>query len=156
MSRILLFLFLIMPIFELALLITVGKTIGVIPTLSLLLFTAFAGVGLWRYQGFVTLRKVQERLALGELPDLELLEGALLMIAGLLLLIPGFFSDVLAFVCLVPVTRRFICRAILTRQFLTPYVRPRQQGDAADFYQSSNISRGPYTIEGEYRRADQE
>lgn len=155
MFRVLFLLFLVMPIFELTLLITVGKNIGVIPTLLLLLFTAFAGVGLWRYQGFVTLRKVQERLALGELPDLELLEGALLMIAGLLLLIPGFFSDALAFVCLVPVTRRFICRAILTRQFLTPYVRPRQQDGSSDFHQTSR-SRSAYTIEGEYRRTDQE
>lgn len=155
MSRLYLLLFLVMPVAELTLLISVGKAIGVLPTLVFLLLMAVSGVALLQYQGLMTLRKLQERLAMGELPDQELLEGALLLVGGLFLLIPGFISDAMAFVCLLPVSRRLICRTILNRQFLKPYVkRPPFTDSGVDFPFSGGYKAGPQTIEGEFKRSD--
>lgn len=155
MSRLYLLLFLVMPVAELAVLISVGKALGVLPTLALLLLMAMAGVALLQYQGFMTLRKLQERLAMGELPDQELLEGALLLVGGLFLLIPGFISDTLAFVCLLPFSRHWLCRTILNRQFLKPYVKRPSSADADfDFPFSDGDKSGPQTIEGEFKRSD--
>lgn len=157
MSRLYLLLFLVMPVAELSLLISVGKAIGVLPTVALLLLTAVAGVALLQYQGFMTLRKLQERLAMGELPDQELLEGALLLVGGLFLLIPGFISDAVAFVCLVPFSRHFICRSILNKQLLRPYVKHPATDDAGfDVPFSANHKTRPQIIEGEFKRTDAE
>ena len=101
-------LFLLVPMLEIYLLIQVGGVIGALPTVLLVVLTAFIGAYLLRQQGFATLQKAQESLARGELPAGSLLEGAILLVTGALLLTPGFFTDAVGFICLVPVARQAI------------------------------------------------
>lgn len=140
--RSLLALFLIVPIIEIYLLIKVGGWIGAIPTVFLVVFTAVLGALLLRQQGFSTLGRVQATMARGEVPALELLEGAMLLFGGALLLTPGFFTDAIGFTCLIPQLRqRIILWALRRGVIMTPgggSSRDRQQG--------------PRTIEGEYWR----
>lgn len=165
MFRLLLLLFLTVPIAEMALLIWVGGVIGALPTIFAVAFTAVVGVWLLRLQGFLTLHRVQERLQKGELPDTELLEGALLLIGGTLLLTPGFMTDILGFICLFPGSRRAICRRVLDHGLLRPHPLQGTNGGESFYYESSEIhsrrgeseqsqNHSHQTIEGEYHRDD--
>lgn len=111
--------FSVVPIIELYLLIRVGKLIGALPTVALLLVVSLAGAWLVRSQGFVILRRIQDELALGRLPATGLLDGALVLLGGLLLLTPGFFSDVVGLFFIVPPTRAVI------KQFLGLWLQNR-------------------------------
>lgn len=111
--------FSIVPIIELYLLIRVGKLIGALPTVALLLLISLAGAWLVRSQGFVILRRIQDELALGRLPAAGLLDGALVLLGGLLLLTPGFFSDVIGLFFIIPPTRAVI------KQFLGLWLQNR-------------------------------
>jgi UPF0716 protein FxsA len=117
--RILFSLFIVIPILEMVLLIKVGSIIGAIPTVGLVLLTAVIGITLLRQQGFETLNRLQARLAQGEIPGTELVEGAMLLVGGALLLTPGFFTDAVGFVCLLPLFRRPIASAIIRQGILT-------------------------------------
>ena len=139
--RTLLALFLIVPIIEIYLLIQVGGVIGAIPTVFLVVFTAVLGALLLRQQGFATLGRVQASLARGELPALQLLEGVLLLFGGALLLTPGFFTDAIGFVCLIPQLRQELIRWLMRRGLLNV-------GGIAGA--SPEQHHGPRTIEGEY------
>jgi len=94
--------FLLVPLVEIYVLIQVGSVIGALPTVILVVLTAVIGVGLLRSQGLRTWMRAQEQLARGLLPAVELLEGMLLMLAGAFLLTPGFVTDTLGFLLLVP------------------------------------------------------
>lgn len=111
--------FSVVPIIELYLLIRVGKLIGALPTVALLLVVSLAGAWLVRSQGFVILRRIQDELAMGRLPAAGLLDGALVLLGGLLLLTPGFFSDVVGLFFIVPPTRAVI------KQFLGLWLQNR-------------------------------
>ena len=87
-------------------LIEVGGMIGPLPTVGLVVLTAICGVWLLRLEGMATLTRVQEKLQRGEIPESELLEGIMLIIGGALLLTPGFATDIVGFVCLIPGLRR--------------------------------------------------
>lgn len=145
----LLLIFFSVPVVEIYLLIKIGGWIGVLPTIVLLVFSAVLGVLLLRQQGFAAAQRVQAALANGQIPAMELLEGMLLTLAGVLLLIPGFFTDALGFLCLVPPARRWLVRALLDRHILKPPHPPRggQGGGPAP-------GQGPVTLEGEYKRED--
>ncbi len=99
-------LFLIVPVIEIYLLIQVGGLIGAWPTIFLIILTAILGGWLLRNQGLATMERVQQTLARGEIPAIELLEGAMLLVGGALLLTPGFFTDTIGFICLIPILRR--------------------------------------------------
>src|SRR5687768_15553256 len=99
-------LLIIVPVVELMLLLKVGRLLGVLPTIGLLLFTAIAGIYILKQQGFSTMMRAQQKMQSGELPARELMEGLMLALGGLLLLIPGFISDCIAFIFLLPFTRR--------------------------------------------------
>lgn len=90
MFPILLFLFIAVPVIEIALFIQVGGVLGVWPTIALVLLTAIVGASLVRSQGLQTLLTVQQRLAQGQLPAQQILEGVMLAVAGVLLLTPAF------------------------------------------------------------------
>jgi UPF0716 protein FxsA len=104
------------PLFELYWLIQVGGLIGAPLTILLCVLTAGTGAWLVRHQGFRTAWRVHEAMGRGELPALELLEGMLLLPAGLLLLFPGFASDLLGFLLLLPPLRRWLLLRWLRRQ----------------------------------------
>lgn len=109
----LLIIFTLVPLLELYLLIEAGRTIGVGATILLVLLTGVAGAWLARSQGVEILRRIQAETAGGRMPPETLLDGALVLIGGLLLLTPGFFTDLLGFSFLVPFTRR-LWRRILS------------------------------------------
>ena len=90
---------------ELYILIEAGEIIGLWPTISLILLTGIAGAWLARSQGVEILRRIQDETARGQMPAITLIDGALVLAGGLLLLTPGFFTDVLGFSFLVPITR---------------------------------------------------
>ncbi len=106
MFRILLILFLTVPLVEIAILIKIGKVIGAGYTIALVIGTAILGAALLRTQGISTLAKVQKNINRGQLPAIELIEGLILLISGVLLLTPGFFTDMLGFLALVPILRQ--------------------------------------------------
>jgi UPF0716 protein FxsA len=130
------------PLVELYVLIEVGGEIGALPTIALSVFTALLGGLLARLQGFSVLFRAQEQMAREELPAIELLEGAMLLVVGLALLLPGFITDAIGFLLLItPVRRAVIIRLLRSRGILRPGepLRPRE-----------GSTRG--YIEGEFRR----
>jgi UPF0716 protein FxsA len=116
MALLLMLLFLVVPVAELAVIITVGQSLGVLPTIFLLIAISVAGAWLVKFQGFSILRRIQGQLHSGKLPTKELVDGGLVMFAGALMLTPGFLTDLLALVLLIPPTRAPI-RALLMRRF---------------------------------------
>ena len=105
MFSILMVLFIVIPLIEAYLLVTVGSVIGALPTLSIMLLTGIVGAALARREGLMTIRRVQTSLNQGQLPGKALMDGALVLAGGLLLLTPGFMTDIVGFFCLFPLTR---------------------------------------------------
>ena len=104
--------FICVPLLELYILIEAGRIIGVGATIGLIVLTGVAGAWLARSQGVEILRHIQEETARGQMPAITLIDGALVLIGGLLLLTPGFFTDVLGFSFLVPSTRALWQKAL--------------------------------------------
>lgn len=105
MFLIILIIFVIVPVIELNVLIQVGQNLGSLTTVGLVLLTAVVGVSLVRSQGISTMMQVQQKLARGEAPGQQIVEGMMLAAAGLLLLFPGFVTDLLGLILLTPFTR---------------------------------------------------
>lgn len=145
MFRILLLLFISIPMVEIYLLIQVGEQIGALPTVALVVFTAVLGVWLLRWQGLATLAQVQQAMAQGQLPAIPLIEGLFLLVAGALLLTPGFFTDSIGFALLIPPLRQALARTVLQRGWW-------QMG--GQFRQTSTSQQQSHTIEGEFSRPD--
>ena len=128
--------FLIVPIIEIYLLIQVGQVIGAGWTIFLVVFTAVIGVWLLRIQGLSTLTRAQQKLQQNELPAREILEGMGLVVAGALLLTPGFFTDTVGFFLLFPPTRIWLVSRIASRMVVSTSVQvdqqQRQHGDVID------------------------
>ena len=141
--RLLLLLFLVVPLAEIYLLIEVGSVVGAVVTVGLVVLTAVVGAALMRAQGLATLLRARASMAKGELPALELLEGAVILVAGALLLTPGFITDAAGFVCLIPSVRQ---RLILTAPALRPSGSRRED--------RAHPGHGRRTLEGEFRRGD--
>ena len=108
----LLLLFTIVPVLELALLIQVGEHFGVLPTVSIVLATGFAGAWLARSQGLLALRRLQRELATGSFPAEEILDGVIILAGAMLLLTPGFLTDLVGLAALVPGSRHLIKRIL--------------------------------------------
>ena len=106
MAIVLLAAFIAVPVIEIALFIEVGGWIGLWPTIAIVVVTAFAGTTLLRIQGLAVLQSAQESAARNELPMQEVFDGLCLLVAGVLLLTPGFFTDALGFTLFVPVLRK--------------------------------------------------
>jgi UPF0716 protein FxsA len=139
----------LVPIVEIALFIEVGGWLGLWPTIAIVILTAAIGTVLLRAQGLATLGEVQRRLGAGEDPSTTLAHGAMILVAGVLLLTPGFFTDGIGFLLLTPPVRaaaiRF-ARSRITRMHVNVRVRTgRRRGPA-----------GPGTVDGEYEVVDPE
>jgi len=142
------FIFLLVPIAEIYLLIQVGQVIGAGWTVLLVVMTAVIGVWLLRIQGLSTLMRAQRKMQSGELPAREMLEGLGLVIAGALLLTPGFFTDALGFFLLFPPSRIWLIGLIASRVLVSG-------AGAAGVRHQSRQSREQDVIEGvNYRRDD--
>lgn len=109
-------LFVVVPLLELALLLRVGAAIGLLPTVALVVATGVVGAVLARIQGVQTVRRLRHRLANGESPSRELLDGGLILLGAALLLTPGLLTDAAGLLLLLPVTRPAI-RERLRRRF---------------------------------------
>ncbi|MGD2119819.1 MAG: FxsA family protein [Chromatiales bacterium] len=120
-----LFLFVAVPLIELYFMLAVGGQIGAFSTVMLVIFTAVVGGLLVRQQGFSTMMRMRETMQRGETPALEMLEGAVLLMCGLMLLLPGFITDAIGFVLLIPpVRQRFILWLLKRGRFITPAGAP--------------------------------
>lgn len=116
----------LVPLAELWILIEIGKVIGTVPTIILVLGTALLGALLVRSQGFYILREIRRELAQGLLPGEKLFDGLCVLIGGLLLVVPGLITDLGGFLLLIPYTRdlfktllrRYLRRAVDRGDFL--------------------------------------
>ena len=98
----------LVPIIEIYLFIKIGSQIGAINTISLIFITAIIGIFYARYEGLNTLRSGFSQLIKNELPAYEMISGAAIAFAALLLIIPGFGTDLIGFMLIFPLTRKFI------------------------------------------------
>ncbi len=103
-----LLLIILVPILEIYLFIKIGSQIGAFTTISLIFVTAIIGVFYARYEGLNTLKSGMSQLYKNQMPLFELMSGAALAIAALLLIIPGFATDILGFLIIFPLTRKII------------------------------------------------
>jgi len=115
--------FLLVPIIEIYLLIQVGQVIGAGWTILLVVLTAVIGVWLLKLQGLSTLTRAQQKLQANELPAREILEGMGLVVAGALLLTPGFFTDAVGFFLLFPPARIWLVSGIASRMVVSTSVK---------------------------------
>ena len=127
--------FILIPIIEIYLFIKIGSQIGAFNTISLIFITAIIGIIYARYEGLNTLKSAISQIVTNKLPIYEIISGAALAIASLLLILPGFATDLIGLLLIFPVTRRIIFKKVSTK------------------YKQSNKSNDP--IEGEYKDLDE-
>jgi UPF0716 protein FxsA len=136
--------FLAVPAVELWVLILLNRRMGLGPTLAILLTTGLLGFWLAKWQGWRTVQRIQRELATGQVPSAAVMDGVLILVAGLLLVTPGFITDVVGFLLLLPPTRYVVRRLLLRwcRRHLLHHVvlagRPRPAAPDDD----------PGTVEG--------
>jgi UPF0716 protein FxsA len=118
---------LLIPLFDALLLVFVAGWIGAVPTVALVVLSALIGVLLVRAEGRHTMRKIQRKLAAGEPPTDELLDGALLLIAAAFLLTPGLVTDAIGLVLVIPVTR-YPIRIAVKKWIVVPYADAKGDG----------------------------
>ena len=104
----LLLLFTLLPITELVLLIKVGRHIGLLNAVLIVIVTGILGASLARWQGLTVIREVQSQLSLGIMPKEEILDGITILAGGLLLLTPGLITDFVGLIAIIPITRKWI------------------------------------------------
>ena len=114
MALVLVLLFIVLPIAEIYVIIKVGEAIGVWPTIGLLILDGFLGAALLRHQGRAAWRRFNEALAAGRVPAREVFDGAMVIVGGAFLLAPGFITDVIGLLLLLPLTRAMF-RGIATK-----------------------------------------
>ena len=107
--------FLLIPLLEIYLLIEIGGLIGAYWTVAAVVGTALAGAALVRRQGLATIHRFRVAMGQGELPALTIMEGLVLLVAGALLLTPGFFTDAFGFLLLFPPFRNLITKMIRSK-----------------------------------------
>ena len=108
-------LFIGLPAVELFLLVAVGKRVGVLPTLGIIVLTGVVGAALARWQGGAVLRKVRDELLHGRLPAKPMVEGAILLVAAVLLMTPGILTDLAGLLCLIPPVRQVVLEVVWKR-----------------------------------------
>ena len=118
--------FTIIPIIEIYLLIEIGSVFGSLTAIILVILTGFLGAFMARMQGLQTLFRIQESLREGRMPSSDLLDALLIVIAGVVLLTPGFLTDSAGFLLLIPTTRNSI-KSWLQRQIKLKYMSNRPE-----------------------------
>lgn len=141
---------LLLPLIEIAGFVIVGRQIGVFPTLALTLATSVAGGMLLRHQGFGVMARIRNEVAAGHDPSRELAHGVMILLAGLLLVIPGFFTDIIGILLFLPPVRdlgwNFLRRRVdftVDYRSMGGFGRQRDRGktidlDEADYSKGSN------------------
>lgn len=154
MFQLLLIAFLAVPILEIYLLFQVGGIIGAGWTILIVIGTAVLGAILLRQQGLATWTRLNQSIAQGQLPPSVLVEGIFLLLSGAFLLTPGFFTDAIGFLFLIPTVRKMLAAYLLrhgifmassmTRTIFTQPTRPHAPDASRSTMSDSNV------IEGEY------
>ena len=111
--------FAVVPLIELGILIEIGSHIGVFNTITLVILTAVVGAYMVRQEGLGVLYRIQKNMNEGQFPADELINGAMILVAGALLLTPGVFTDIIGFLMVFPASRNFI------RKFITKYLEKK-------------------------------
>ena len=106
----------LVPVIEIYLFIKIGSQIGALTTITLIFVTAILGIVYARYEGLNTLKSAFVQLIKNEIPAYEIISGAAITFAALLLIIPGFATDIIGFLLIFPLSRRFILK-ILSSKF---------------------------------------
>ncbi|MFA7430473.1 MAG: FxsA family protein [Rhodospirillaceae bacterium] len=149
MPLVILSLFIAVPVIEIAVFIKVGGILGLWPTIALVLLTAIGGISLMRAQGLATLQRAQASIERGEAPLREVFDGACLLIAGMLLLTPGFVTDTLGLILFLPPVRSAVFN------WLGGAVRAGKihvrGGGFGQHRPGPPPGQGPLDIEGDYR-----
>lgn len=104
----LLLLFTLLPMTELVLLIKIGRHIGLLNTVLIVIATGILGASLARWQGLTVIKEVQNQLSVGIMPKEEIIDGIMILAGGLLLLTPGLITDFIGLVAIIPITRKWI------------------------------------------------
>lgn len=147
-------LFFALPLIEIYLLIQVGQVIGALPTILLVIATSVLGAYLLKQQGLAALTRFQNNLRQGQLPADELKEGIFIVLGGILLMTPGFFTDFLGLFCLLPPTRKLLMKLFAKRfqaqsgmAYNGVYIR-----SSTRVHEPSATRASPTALEGEYIR----
>ena len=142
------------PIAEIAVFIEAGDTIGFWPTLGIIILTAMIGTYCLRYQGLGVIARVFQSLQNNELPVIELFEGLCLIFAGALLLTPGFITDAVGFVLLIPPLRQGLAEFIIAYLIRSGRVKNWSAGHTSPNGDPYAGSGGPI-IDGDFDEIDQ-
>lgn len=168
MFQLLFVLFIIIPIIEITVIMQVGALLGVWPTVAIVIFSAWLGAKYVRQQGLATMQTVQLKMAQGEMPSSEIVTGLMLLVAGVLLVTPGFVTDIFGLSLLIPSVREGIAKQV------QKHIKVNQFGSGATFshgaqgnvYQHEPQEHGfthegtpishheGETLEGEFQRKD--
>ncbi|NBN65637.1 FxsA family protein [Pannonibacter tanglangensis] len=130
----------LLPLSEIAVFIWVGGAIGVLPTILLTVATAIAGTAMLRHQGLSLVRRMQAELDAGRVPGAEMLHGVLLVTGSILLLLPGFITDTVGLLLLIPPLRSLLVRRMASRATIIAAKRSGTRGptvvdlDAQDWH----------------------
>ena len=169
MFRLLFIFFIIIPIIEITVLMQVGAVLGVWPTIAIVILTAWLGAKYVRQQGIATLNSVQTKMAQGQMPSDEIVTGLVLLVAGVLLVTPGFVTDFLGLSLLIPAVRQAIAGSV--RSHITTSSAHQQsfqfndQGNVYEHEDVANEQDNPFqahiqpphkakTLDGEFERKD--
>ena len=133
MFFLLLLLFLAVPLAEILVIVEVAQRTGIIETIALLLIVSILGAWLVKSEGMGVIRKIQFQLIQGQIPNKELLDGGLILIAGVLMLTPGFITDVFGLLLLFPLTRPIIRRLFFKRIVNQPFSSTQSDSKQSPF-----------------------
>ena len=139
--------FVALPIVEIALFIKVGGAIGLLPTITIILATGVAGVGIVRWQGLRSLERLRAAVETGADPSRPIAHSALLLIAGFLLVLPGFMTDVLGLLLLLPPVRDLLIRWGASKATVRAATYVRRPGGVRTAF--------PEVIEADYEVVDE-
>jgi UPF0716 protein FxsA len=145
-----LLLFILAPIIEIWLMIDIGSVRGAGWSVLAISSTAIIGASLVRFQGLGVYARLNQTAARGEIPAMEMIEGLSLFISGVLLLTPGFITDALGFLILIPPLRRWFALHMLKRFFIVPGASGQPGSVSPEHDTSIEVT----TVEGEYHRID--
>ena len=156
MRLLILFIFVGVPIAEIAIFIEAGHFFGIWTTIALILITAIIGSGMLRHQGLRALTNTQEALHRNELPVKEVLTGLCLLFAGVLLLTPGFLTDSIGFFLLIPRLRLFLGNTIFAQfaQISSQSYSQAWPSNEKTRHRSDNDERNATVIDGEFHEID--
>ena len=136
-----------LPLIEIAVLIYVGSNIGVFPTIGLIILTGFLGMLLLRIQGFAVISRIRTEMDSGQIPDKSMADAAMIALAGVFLIIPGFVSDIIGILLFLPPVRALIRTAIGKRVTIVRSNSGAQPGvvdlDPADYHRTDSNPDAP-------------